>query len=137
MPMAFILFFSQTGAGPSRVPAKFLEGEKGESFAKAFSKILQQKTKKQTKQIPEAADSPVEEGPILAVSDRISAVLFAHSHMNLRSIFIIPPMAGAWDLDQDKCFYHVTSAHPLSVSSVFASDLLLSFALHVGVKERR
>lgn len=63
-------FFDIAGAGPSRAPAKFLEGEKGESFAKAFSKILQHKTKQQ-KPSSETTNAPVggEEGPILAVSD--------------------------------------------------------------------
>ena len=74
-----IILMSRTGVGPSHVSAKFLEGEKGASFAKAFSKILQHKTKANASD--EAAVAPaggggpanVLEGPILAV--RASKVL--------------------------------------------------------------
>ena len=52
------------GAGPRPIPAKFLEGEKGESFAKAFTKILQHKTKSGK------SESVAQEEPILAVRDR-------------------------------------------------------------------
>jgi hypothetical protein len=57
-----------------RRPAKFLEGEKGESFAKAFAKILKHKTKK--KQLAGSNDALLPQNPdILVVSD-IQSILY-------------------------------------------------------------
>ena len=75
--------------------AKFLEGEKGASFAKAFSKILEHKTKQPK---PASADAPaggkgaapagLAEGPILAVRDAYRLPIISLS-------FILSPQLAA------------------------------------------